>query len=142
MTTLSQGQQFYQRRVSCLETQDIDELVNQYHEDAYVIGLDFVAHGHEAIRNRLSHFLESVGGLSLKSTDSFSETENAVFFAATIQTRDAEIKVSDGFVLRDGKATHQFTSRKRRENCGRLGFGRFVGINAPTGRNSGVILII
>ena len=44
MTTssnLTSGQKFYQEQVAALEAHDIDGLMEQYHDDAVVIGFDF-----------------------------------------------------------------------------------------------------
>lgn len=103
------GQDFYQQQVAALEAQDIDALVAQYHEDAVMIGFDFTVRGHQAIREHLAGYLQRLGSLKLVSTDRFTETEDSIFFEATIHTPLAEAKVYDVFLLRDGKATHQWT---------------------------------
>lgn len=103
------GQVFYDRQVACLEAQDIEGLMAQYHEDAILVGFDTTVHGREAIGAHLREYLKGLGELKLLSTDKFTETDDAIFFEATVQTRYAEAKVYDVFILRDGKATHQFT---------------------------------
>jgi hypothetical protein len=45
----------------------------------------------------------------LQSTDKFTETEDAIFFEATITSRLGKARVYDVFLLRDGKATHRFS---------------------------------
>jgi hypothetical protein len=54
-------------------------------------------------------YLERLGTLKLKSTDKFTETDDSIFFEATIITQLGEARVYDVFMLRDGKATHHFT---------------------------------
>lgn len=109
MTDMTVGQHFYQQQVAALEAQDIDALVAQYHEDAVMIGFDFTVRGQEAIRQHLTGYLARLGGLKLVSTDRFAETGDSIFFEATIHTPMAEAKVYDVFLLRDGRATHQWT---------------------------------
>jgi len=109
MADMTVGQAFYQQQVAALEAQDIDALVAQYHEDAVMIGFDFTVRGHEAIREHLTAYLAKLGGMKLVSTDRFAETEDSIFFEATVHTPLAEAKVYDVFMLRDGRATHQFT---------------------------------
>ena len=65
--------------------------------------------GREAIHEHLRSYLQQLGAIKLNSTDKFTETEDSIFFEATIETAAAEAKVYDVFILRDGKATHQFT---------------------------------
>ena len=46
------------------------------------------------------------GYLHLKPTEKSTATADAVFFEATAASALGEARVCDGFVLRDGKATH------------------------------------
>jgi hypothetical protein len=104
------GRAFYRRQIAALEARDMDALLTQYHADATLIGFDFTVKGHEAIRKHLEGYLERLGTLKLKSTDKFTETEDAIFFEATITSQLGEARVYDVFMLREGKATHHFTA--------------------------------
>lgn len=73
-----------------------------------MVGFDFTVQGHAAIREHFEGYLERLGRLKLKSTDKFTETEDAIFLEATITTQLGEARVYDVFLLRDGKATHHF----------------------------------
>ena len=46
------------------------------------------------------------------STDKFAETEDSIFFEATVETKLGVVQVYDAFVLRSGKATHHSTGMK------------------------------
>ena len=92
-----------------MEAQDIDALVRQYHEDAVMVGFDFTVRGQPAIREHLTAYLARLGSMKLVSTDRFAETEDSIFFEATVHTPLAEARVYDVFVLHDGRATHQWT---------------------------------
>ena len=106
---LPPGKAFYQRQIAALEASDLDALMTQYHPDATMVGFDFTVKGHAAIRKHLEGYLERLGTLKLKSTDKFTETEDAIFFEATTTSILGEARVYDVFLLRDGKATHHFT---------------------------------
>jgi hypothetical protein len=103
------GQAFYQRQIAALEAGDMNALLAQYHPDATMVGYDFVVKGHGAIEEHFERYLERLGRLKLKSTDKFTETEDAIFFEATITSDLGEAQVYDVFMLRDGKATHHFS---------------------------------
>jgi hypothetical protein len=102
------GKTFYKRQIAALETHDLDALLTQYHPDATMVGFDFTVKGHAAIKKHFEGYLERLGPLRLKSTDKYAETEDAIFFEATITSRLGEARVYDVFLLRDGKATHHF----------------------------------
>jgi len=53
-----------------------------------------------------------MGRLEVLSLDQFIETEDSVFFDATVRTALGQAIVYDAFVLRNGKATHNFTGTK------------------------------
>jgi hypothetical protein len=103
------GRAFYQRQIAALEAGDLDAIMTQYYPDACMIGFDFIVRGHAAIRKHFEGYLERLGRLKLKSTDKFTETEDAIFFEATITSDLGEAQVYDVFMLRDGKATHHFS---------------------------------
>jgi hypothetical protein len=48
----------------------------------------------------------------LLSFDQFAETEDALFFEASVSTFLGEARVYDAVVLRDGKVTHHLTGIK------------------------------
>ncbi len=103
------GQAFYQRQIAALEAGDMNALLDQYHPDATMVGYDFVAKGQAAIKKHFERYLERLGTLKLKSTDKFTETQDAILFEATIISDLGEAQVYDVFILRDGKATHHFS---------------------------------
>ena len=109
MNEITAGRQFYDEQIAALEAHDIDRLMAQYHDDAVLIGFDFTIRGIQALREHFVAYLARLGSVKLVSTDRFTETEDSIFFEATILTSLAEAKVYDIFMLRDGKTTHQFT---------------------------------
>jgi hypothetical protein len=50
-----------------------------------------------------------LGKLEVVSTDKFVETDDSLFFEATVNTNFGQAKVFDAWVLRDGKISHHFT---------------------------------
>ncbi len=103
------GRAFYDRQIALLEAGDIDGVTNQYHDDAVIVGFDFTVRGRDAIREHMRGYLERLAMLKLQSTDRFTETEDAIFFEATMLTGLGVARVYDVFMLREGRATHQFT---------------------------------
>lgn len=103
------GRAFYERQLAHLEAGDIDGLMTQYHEDAVLVSFDKVVRGKAALRQHLEGYLSYLGSFKVKSTDKFVETEESIFFEATMITDLGEARVYDVFMLREGKATHQFT---------------------------------
>lgn len=113
MDELTPGRRFYNDQVSYLEANDVDGLVrSHYNSDASMIGFDFVAIGHEALRQQFCDYLTSIGRLRLKSTDRFVETRDTIFFESTIATDQGDIRIYDAFVLADGKIAVHFTGVK------------------------------
>ena len=106
---LTPGRAFYQRQIAALEAHDMDTLMIQYHPDAIMVGFDFTVKGLAAIRKRMVGYLERLGALKLKSTEKFTEIDDAIFFEATITSDLGEARVYDVFMLRDSKATHHFS---------------------------------
>lgn len=104
------GRQFYDRQVACLEAGDIPRLIaEQYHADATLVGFDTTVQGHAALFAHFTNYMAQVGQIKLKSTDRFTETDDAIFFEATILTAHGEARVYNVFMLKDNKATHHFT---------------------------------
>lgn len=104
------GRAFYERHIDLLERGDIDSLVSgQYHDDAVLAGPGFTLRGREALRRHFAGYLERLGFIRVKSTDSFNEVDDSIFFEAVIVTAGGEAKVYDVFLLKEGKAARQFT---------------------------------
>jgi hypothetical protein len=107
---LTPGKAFYQRQLDFLGAKDIEGLVSsQYTPDAELVGFDFTVKGSQAQRRHFAAYLARLGDLKLISTDKFTETEDSIFFEATVKITGGVARVYDAFVLRDGQATHHFT---------------------------------
>lgn len=101
---------FYNRQVAFLEAHDITGLIaSQYAPDAELISFDFHFKGAAALAQHFTNYLANLGSLKLLTTDKFAETEDTLFFEATIQVAAGVAHVYDAFVLKDGKATYHFT---------------------------------
>jgi hypothetical protein len=107
---LTPGKAFYQRQLDFLAAKDIDGLVrNQYAPNGELIGFDFTVKGEAALLRHFEAYLERLGEIKLVSTDRFTETEDSIFFEATVKIRGGTARVYDAFVLHNGKASHHFT---------------------------------
>jgi hypothetical protein len=107
------GKAFYDRQVAYLAKQDIEGLVeNQYHPDATLVSFDTTVHGHDALKTHFVNYLGYLGKINLLSTDKFAETDDSIFFEATVETNLGIAVVYDVFTFKDGKAFHHFTGVK------------------------------
>ena len=103
------GQNFYNRQIRALESQDLELILAQYTDNARIVGFDFQVQGSEAIRTHFIHYLENLGSLKLKSTEKFTESEGSIFFEATVTVAAGEARVYDVFILEGDRASHHFT---------------------------------
>ncbi|MBN1148918.1 MAG: nuclear transport factor 2 family protein [Anaerolineales bacterium] len=104
------GKAFYNRQVEFLEARDVVGLVTtQYTPDAELVSFDYSLKGRQALLEHFSRYLERLGEFQRLSTDKFIETEDALFFEATIRVNGGRARVYNAFVLKEGKATHHFT---------------------------------
>ena len=105
----SPGRRFYEEQLAYLAAKDVDGLVaNHYNDDAALISFDVTVRGREALREYFRTYLERLGTLTVTSTDKFTETEDTVFFEATVTSNLGTVRVYDAFVLRDGKISYHF----------------------------------
>jgi carbon-monoxide dehydrogenase small subunit len=107
------GKRFYQRQVDYLLAGDADQLVDEnYHKDATLTSFEFRVRGHEALKEHFRQYLKWVHIQEVMSTDMFAETDQTVFFEATVRSNFGVVRVYDAFVLKDDKITHHFTGLK------------------------------
>ncbi len=108
------GRSFYDEQIALMTLGDTDVLVDRhYHVDASLVRFDGVIRGHDALKPYFRRYLEALGSLRVVSTDQFVETEDSIFFEATVETTAfGVVRVYDVFVLREGKATHHFAGVK------------------------------
>ena len=105
------GWKFYMNHLKYFFDGDIDGLVkNDYTEDAELLAGEFAVKGTDALREVFTGYLQMVGPFTLRTTDKFFETDDAIILEATMDTQNTgERKVYDAFVMRDGKISHHFT---------------------------------
>jgi len=99
------GKDFYERQVNFLLNGDADGLVDaHYHDDAVMVTFDRTVRGHAALKAGFRAYLQAVGVEEVLSTDHFAETDDTIFFEATMRTKLGIAHVYDAMVLRDGKS--------------------------------------
>ena len=105
----SSGRKFYEEQLDYLAAKDAEGLVlNHYNDDAVLITFDVTVKGREALREYFRAYLEKLGTLTVTSTDRFTETEDSIFFEATVTSNLGTVRVYDALVLRDGKISYHF----------------------------------
>ena len=102
------GRDLYDEQIRALEAGNLDALMAQYTEDAVLVRFDKTVSGKAAIREFMKGYMESLGSFKLISTDKFTETEDAIFFEATVESEHGQAQVYDVFMLSGNKITHQF----------------------------------
>ena len=113
-TTLTEsrtrGRELYDRQIKFLVDKDVDGLIDtNYAPDAELVSFQAVVKGREALRTYFRGYLEMLGDIVVESTDKFTESDDAVFFEATVSSALGRARVYDAWVLRDGQITHHFT---------------------------------
>jgi hypothetical protein len=107
------GHRFYDEQVVLLQENKTDELIKRhYHSDAVLVTFQGVVRGEAALKQHFRKYMKKLGQLTVLSLDQFAETENTIFFEATVVTALGKAQVYDAFVLRDGRASHHFTGIK------------------------------
>jgi predicted SnoaL-like aldol condensation-catalyzing enzyme len=102
--------QFYEAQIRYLQAGDVEGLIdNQYTEDATLVSFDNQITGNAALKEYFTGYLKMLGNLEVLSTDRFVETDDSLFFQATVKTDLGQAVVFDAWVLRDGKISHHFT---------------------------------
>ena len=116
----SPGRSFHEKYIACLQAGDLEGLLNQYHPDATLLSHDSGAAaaaaatgafaGTKGIAKFFEQYFGGVGNFSARPTGKYAEGQDSVLCETSVETADAIARVVDVFVLRDGKATHHFTS--------------------------------
>jgi ketosteroid isomerase-like protein len=108
-----QAREFYKEQLDYLFAKDVDGLIdNHYNEDAVLIGFDFVVKGRDALKAHFRTYLQMLGHFEVKSTNKFRETEDTLFFEASVVSDLGPAEVYDALVLKDGKIVYHFTGVK------------------------------
>jgi len=103
-----QHQDIYDRQIECLKTGDLDGLMDQYTDDAQLIRFDMVVSGKEALRAFFAEYIAHIQPFELVSTDKYTDTENSMFFEATVSANGNPVRVYDVFILEEGKISRHF----------------------------------
>jgi ketosteroid isomerase-like protein len=102
--------QLYEAQLRYLQAGDVDGLIdNQYTQDALLVSFDRQIRGNGALKEYFGGYLEVLGTIEVISTDRFVETDDTVFFEATMKTNLGQAQVFDAWVLRDDKIAYHFT---------------------------------
>jgi hypothetical protein len=110
MSSKSPGRELYDRQIRFLLDKDVDGLIDtNYTADATLISFANVVKGREALKEYFRGYVEMLGDLEVESTDKFAESEDGVFFEATVRSALGRARVYDAFALRDGKIAVHFT---------------------------------
>jgi len=102
----------YDHQIEYLEAGDLDGLLSQYADDAKLVRFDRTISGKEDLREFFAGYLAAIAPFKLVSTDKYTQTDDAIFFEATVSAGGNEVKVYDVFMLEGGLITHHFPGLK------------------------------
>ncbi len=110
----SPGRSFHLKYVACLQTRDLPGLLDLYDPDATLLsgdsGVAAAVAGAQGIAKFFGQYFGGLGSLSARPTGKYVEGQDSVLCETSVETADSIARVLDVFVLKDGKATHHFTS--------------------------------
>ena len=106
----SPKRRLYDAQIEYLVAGDVEGLIdNNYTDDAQLVSFTNQIKGNAALKEYFKGYLQMLGKLEVLSTDKFVETDDSLFFEATVNTSMGQAVVFDAWVLRDGKISHHFT---------------------------------
>lgn len=101
---------FYERQLDFLIQKDVEGLiVNNYTEDAELLSFTNHIVGRAALIEYFTGYIAQLGYIKLISTDKYTETDDSMFFEATMEVAGGIAEVYDVFVMQDGKIRRHFT---------------------------------
>ncbi|MGH9122076.1 MAG: nuclear transport factor 2 family protein [Acidimicrobiales bacterium] len=107
---MTSKEDFCLEQVRLLQAGDVDTLIDEhYTEDAELIRFETTIKGAPALKEYFRDYVKMLGNLEVASTDHFMETDDTVFFDATVRTNLGEARVFDCWVMRGGKISHHFS---------------------------------
>ena len=107
---MSAKRDFYEEQVRLIQEHAVERLIDEhYTDDAELVSFNVVVKGKSALKEYFSNYVAALGTLEVVSTDHFVETEDTIFFDATVNTDLGHARVFDAWVLRDGKIAHHFS---------------------------------
>jgi pSer/pThr/pTyr-binding forkhead associated (FHA) protein len=109
----SPGRSFHRKYVACLQAGDLHGLLELYDPDATLLsgdaGVVGAVAGAQAIASFFEQYFGGLGRFGAKPTGKYVEGRDSVLCETNMETGESVVRVLDGFVLKNGKATHQFT---------------------------------
>jgi hypothetical protein len=112
------GWKFYNRQMDFIYKKDVDNLIDtNYNDDAQLLSLatdtGFTVKGKEALKEHFKGYLQMLGDLTVKSVDKWQETDDTIFFEASVNASNiGDARVYDAFILRNGKVSHHLSGLK------------------------------
>jgi hypothetical protein len=102
---MSWGQEFLERFLGQLQRQDIDELMDSYHEDAELVSFNFVLKGKDAIRQYfVENMFKKMGKIIGMSEDAYFESDDIIIFIMTVNAENIGVAIArDPLYLKGGR---------------------------------------
>lgn len=108
--------EFYDNHIELLKVGDVNAMVDHdYHDGAVMILLagdkPVYVKGKDELKRQMGYYLKNIYRGFL-STDVFAQTEDSLFFEATIDTVNGPSKVFDALYMKDGKIFRHYSGLK------------------------------
>jgi hypothetical protein len=102
---MSWGQDFLEKFLGQLQRQDIDELMDGYHEDAELIAFNFVLKGKDVIRQYfVENMFKKMGKIVDMNDESYFESNDTIIFTMSVNAENIGVAIArDALYLKDGR---------------------------------------
>ncbi|MCK5721068.1 MAG: hypothetical protein KAI84_00895 [Gammaproteobacteria bacterium] len=107
---MENARKFLEKRFDYILSKDIDRLMKeQYHDDVVMLSLDrkIKLEGKSAIQQAFEKFVEDE--IESVKVGDVMETEDVIYFSATINRRSGVLHAQEAFYLKEGKIFRQFS---------------------------------
>jgi hypothetical protein len=115
---MTEKRELYENQLKYILANDAEALIdNNYDNEATLINISqdppIIISGAEALKEYFKQYLQNLIGLKVVSTDKFVETEDSIFFEASIETDAVTGVVYDAFYLKNGKIFRHYSGVKQ-----------------------------
>lgn len=106
---LALANKFYNEYIRCLLFNDVENLIQNYHQEAVLRGPNFEIKGHQALKKYFHNYLNHLSYLKLEDTNKFTYFENSMWLRFTLICKQENLKAYDVLVFKNGKIYRHFT---------------------------------
>lgn len=98
---------FFSKQLLYIESNDVDSLMQSYHEDAILVLLGEIIIGREAIRKLIFEKIDYLVDLAIDKIDRYVEAKDIIVVDSIIISHHSRKQVGHIWLLRNGKLAYQ-----------------------------------